>query len=112
MIFSGRAMFKLRRASANEPPTLLPDPAGDRATREGWLVIPAPIGGNRFPRRAPHQGQAREAGVVAAGKRSFSQAGAGKLKIKLTPGGKRLLKHATSIRLTANASYPPPASRA
>jgi anti-sigma regulatory factor (Ser/Thr protein kinase) len=37
VVYSGTAMFKLRKGAATEQPTLLSDPAGDTATREAAL---------------------------------------------------------------------------
>ena len=43
--------------------------------------------------------------LVATGKRMFLNAGTHNLKLKLTPAGKRLLRHSRSIRLTAKGSF-------
>jgi hypothetical protein len=45
--------------------------------------------------------------LVASGKLTFSAAETGKLKIKLTAAGKRLLKHAKRLGLTAKGTFAP-----
>jgi hypothetical protein len=45
--------------------------------------------------------------LVAAGKRTFSAAGTATIKIKLTAAGKRLLKHAKKLKLTAKGTFTP-----
>jgi hypothetical protein len=45
--------------------------------------------------------------LVASGRRSFSAAGTAKIKIKLTAAGKRLLKHAKKLKLTAKGTFTP-----
>jgi hypothetical protein len=45
--------------------------------------------------------------LVASGQATFSAAGTGKLRIKLTAVGKRLLKHAKSLKLTAKGVFTP-----
>ncbi len=45
--------------------------------------------------------------LVASGQRSFSAAGTAKIKIKLTAAGKRLLKHAKKLKLTAKGTFTP-----
>jgi alpha-tubulin suppressor-like RCC1 family protein len=47
--------------------------------------------------------------LVASGQRSFSAAGKATIKIRLTAGGKRLLKHARQIKLTAKGTFTPTA---
>jgi Bacterial Ig-like domain (group 3) len=46
--------------------------------------------------------------LVASGQMTFSAAGTGRIKVKLTAVGKRLLKHAKRLRLTARAVFTPP----
>jgi len=43
--------------------------------------------------------------LVATGKRTFSKAGSGKVKIKLTKAGKKLLKHSKKLKLTAKGTF-------
>jgi hypothetical protein len=45
--------------------------------------------------------------LVASGQRSFSAAGTATIKIKLTAAGKRLLKHAKQLKLTAKGTFTP-----
>lgn len=45
--------------------------------------------------------------LVASGKLTFLAAGAGKLKIKLTAAGKRLLKHAKRLKLAERGTFTP-----
>ena len=45
--------------------------------------------------------------LVASGRISFSGSGSGKLKIRLTKSGKRLLKHARRLKLTGRGSFTP-----
>lgn len=45
--------------------------------------------------------------LVASGQMSFAAAGVGKLKVKLTGAGKRLLKHAKNVKLTAKGTFAP-----
>ncbi len=45
--------------------------------------------------------------LVASGRASFSAAGTGKLKVNLTAAGKRLLKKAGSLKLTAKGMFTP-----
>ena len=45
--------------------------------------------------------------LVASGQRSFSRAGTAKIKIKLTAAGKRLLRHARRLKLTAKGAFTP-----
>lgn len=49
---------------------------------------------------------------IAGGKTTFSKASTIKLKIKLTPKGKRLLKHAKRLTLTVRGTYTPTGSPA
>ena len=44
---------------------------------------------------------------MASGQRSFSAAGTAKIKIQLTAAGKRLLKHAKQLKLTAKGTFTP-----
>jgi hypothetical protein len=45
--------------------------------------------------------------LIASGQASFASAAAGKIKIKLTTAGKKLLKHAHSLKITAKATFTP-----
>ena len=45
--------------------------------------------------------------LVATGRRTFSAAGTATIKIKLTAAGKRLLKHAKKLKLTAKGTFTP-----
>jgi hypothetical protein len=45
--------------------------------------------------------------LAALGQMIFSAAGTGKLKIRLTEAGKRLLKHDTQLKLTAKGAFTP-----
>ncbi len=45
--------------------------------------------------------------LVAAGHLSFAAAGTGVLKLKLTSAGKKLLKHAKRVKLTAQGTFTP-----
>ncbi len=45
--------------------------------------------------------------LVASGRASFSAAGTGKLKVNLTAAGKRLLKNAKTLKLTAKGMFTP-----
>jgi hypothetical protein len=45
--------------------------------------------------------------LVAAGQMSLSEAGTARIKLKLTAGGKRLLKHTRSLKLTAKGTFTP-----
>jgi hypothetical protein len=45
--------------------------------------------------------------LVASGQMTFSAAGTGKLKLRLTAAGKRLLKHAKRLKLTATGMFMP-----
>jgi hypothetical protein len=49
--------------------------------------------------------------LVASGQRSFSGAGTAKIKIKLTAAGRRLLKHAKQLKLTAKGTFTPTGKR-
>jgi lysophospholipase L1-like esterase len=64
-----------------------------------WYVVPLhahlSMGKNRKPM------------LVATGKLRFLNAGTRNLKLKLTPAGKRLLRHSQSIRLTATGTFTP-----
>jgi hypothetical protein len=46
--------------------------------------------------------------LVAAGRLTFSAAGTATLNVKLTSTGKRLLKHANHLKLTAKGTFAPP----
>lgn len=46
--------------------------------------------------------------LVAAGKRTFAEAGIQSITLKLTTAGKKLLKHAKRITLTANGTFTAP----
>ena len=46
--------------------------------------------------------------LVGAGRRTISAAGTATIKIKLTAAGKRLLKHAKRLKLTAKGTFTPP----
>jgi hypothetical protein len=50
--------------------------------------------------------------LVAAGQMTFSAAGTGMIKVKLTTAGTRLLKHAKSLKLTAKGTFIPTGKRA
>ncbi len=52
-------------------------------------------------------GKNRKPPLVATGKRRFPNAGTRNLKLKITPAGKRLLRHSRSIRLTASGTFTP-----
>jgi hypothetical protein len=45
--------------------------------------------------------------LVASGQLTFTAPGSAKLKVKLTPGGKALLKHAKQVKLTAMGVFTP-----
>jgi hypothetical protein len=45
--------------------------------------------------------------LVASGKTTFAGAGGGKITVKLTPAGKRLLKHSKSLKLVAKGTFTP-----
>ncbi len=45
--------------------------------------------------------------LVASGQISFSAAGTGQIKVRLTAAGKRLLKHAKQLKLTAKGMFTP-----
>ncbi len=45
--------------------------------------------------------------LVAAGRLGFAAAGTGTLKLKLTPAGKKLLKRARRLKLTARGTFTP-----
>ncbi len=45
--------------------------------------------------------------LVASGRVSFPKAGSGKLRLKLTGAGKRLLKHSRTLKLTAKGTFTP-----
>ena len=45
--------------------------------------------------------------LVASGKLTFARAGAGQLKLRLTAAGRRQLKHARRLKLTAKATFVP-----
>ena len=49
--------------------------------------------------------------IVAIGTHSFSKAGTGKLKIKLTSAGRKLLKHSKKLNLTAVGTFRPKNSK-
>ncbi len=53
-----------------------------------------------------------KATLIATGRLSFSMAGTGKLEIVLTVAGKRLLRHATRLELTAQATFTPRGQKA
>jgi hypothetical protein len=61
-----------------------------------------------FVPRGAHVAKAKPATVlVATGSASFAKAGTRTLKIKLTSKGKRLLKHAKHLKLTAKGTFVP-----
>lgn len=68
-----------------------------------WFEVPP---GAHVARRTP------KPVLVARGRLSFSKAGTGKLKVKLTRAGRSLLKRAKHIRLTAKGSFTPTGARA
>jgi hypothetical protein len=45
--------------------------------------------------------------LVAAGHRTFAAAGTATIKIKLTPAGRRMLKPAKKLKLTAKGTFTP-----
>jgi hypothetical protein len=45
--------------------------------------------------------------VYGAGQRTFSAPGTGTIEIKLTAAGRRLLKHAKKLKLTARGTFTP-----
>jgi hypothetical protein len=45
--------------------------------------------------------------LVASGKLSFTGAGMGTLHLRLTGAGRKLLKHASRLKLTAEATFTP-----
>jgi hypothetical protein len=45
--------------------------------------------------------------LVASGIRTFSKAATAKITVKLTPAGKRLLRHAKRIKLTTVGTFKP-----
>jgi hypothetical protein len=63
----------------------------------GWYEVPA---GAKLAKRTPAKPV-----LVASGKFTFSAAGTGKVKIGLTAGGKRLLKHAKRVKLEAKGAF-------
>jgi hypothetical protein len=70
--------------------------AGDALVR--WYYLPA---GAHLTKGKP------KAVLVASGKHAFSAAGTAKLTIRLTPDGRRLLKHAKRLNITAKGSFTP-----
>jgi hypothetical protein len=64
-----------------------------------WYQVPP---GAKFTKKAKPKPV-----LVASGQRSFSAAGTTKIKIKLTAAGKRLLKHAKQLKLTAKGTFTP-----
>jgi hypothetical protein len=54
---------------------------------------------------------ARSRVLIASGKRTFHAAGKAALAMRLTPAGRRLLRSASRIRLTATCAFTPPGSR-
>jgi hypothetical protein len=81
--------------------SVVPPGAGTLATN--WWFLPP---GARLARR-----KAAKPILVASGHlRFFFGAGRSKLKVKLTSAGRRLLKHATRLKLTSQASFAPTGS--
>jgi hypothetical protein len=62
-----------------------------------WYQVPA--GARLAAKRKPV--------LVAAGQRAFSEAGTGKITVKLTSAGKMLLKRAKQLKLTAKGTFTP-----
>jgi hypothetical protein len=65
----------------------------------GWYEVPS---GAHLANRAKPKPV-----LVASGRQSFSAAGTATIKIKLTAAGRRLLKHARQLRLTAKGTFTP-----
>jgi hypothetical protein len=107
------------------PPVVVPVPGVDAARIRALLLSQiTPRGkagrigallkrGYRLPFRAPTPGTARvewslrnhgKRIVVAAGRRAFSAAGTGTIALKLTVAGRRQLRHARRLRLTATGT--------
>ena len=63
----------------------------------GWYQLPP---GAKLARKAKPV-------LVASGHATFEAAGTLKIEIKLTPAGKRLLKHARILKLTAKGVFTP-----
>jgi len=55
-----------------------------------------------------HTASQRKPVLVASGRLVFPSAGSRHMRLKLMPAGKRLLLHATRIRLIAEATFAPP----
>lgn len=68
-----------------------------------WYFVPH---GAKLAKRAKGRSKAKPV-LVASGKLTFSGAGTGKLNIRLTAAGKRLLKHAKRLKLTAKGTFTP-----
>jgi hypothetical protein len=49
--------------------------------------------------------------LVATGKRTFSKAGRGKITVRFTDRGRRLLRHARTITLTVKSTFRPPSGK-
>jgi hypothetical protein len=62
----------------------------------GWYLVP----------RGAHLAKA-EPVLVATGRATFTNAGSKMIKIKLTTAGKRLLRHAMQLKLTAKGAFTP-----
>jgi hypothetical protein len=65
----------------------------------GWYQVPS---GAKLAKK----GKAKPV-LIASGKLTFPAAGTGKLTVKLTAAGKRLLKHAKRLKLTAKGTFTP-----
>jgi hypothetical protein len=68
-----------------------------------WYLVPH---GAKLAKKAKGRSKAKPI-LVASGKVTFSGAGTGKLNIRLTAAGKRLLKHAKQIKLAVKGSFAP-----
>jgi hypothetical protein len=65
-----------------------------------WYQLP------RGARLASRRTKARPV-LVATGRLTFAVAGTGQLRVKLTAAGRRLLKHAKHLKLTAGGTFTP-----
>jgi hypothetical protein len=62
----------------------------------GWYLVP----------NGAHLAKAQPV-LVASGRATFGNAGTKTIKIKLTPSGKRLLREANRLKLTAKGTFTP-----
>jgi hypothetical protein len=79
-----------------------------RILKQGYaLSFTAPVRGRIVVQWLATTGVKAKSVVVAKGALSLATAGKGKVKMKLTPAGRKLLGHTKKVTLTAKATFTP-----